>query len=279
MIPRAALIAWSGTRAPWPEENQIEQDLILSRLLIEIASEPLLAEQLAFRGGTCLHKLHLKEHLRYSEDLDFVRTNDEPLLGELYNAIRVIAADIGLSEHRRKFPSEHSDMGTIWFDGEPESGIGIIRIKIETNVNEIEPLGQHIFLPYEVKSAWWSGSADIRTFALEEVLGTKVRALCQRRKGRDLFDLWLGLNHPGVDDAMVARALEHYMGDKVYSYPQFVQHLKTKVGDAEFESDLATLVREIPAGYTDLAALELVRTRIGLQLRNVPGDVPVQVFV
>jgi predicted nucleotidyltransferase component of viral defense system len=56
MIPRASLIAWSS-RAPWPSEDQVEQDLILSRLLVEIASDQLLSNELAFRGGTCLHKL------------------------------------------------------------------------------------------------------------------------------------------------------------------------------------------------------------------------------
>ncbi|MGH2469017.1 MAG: nucleotidyl transferase AbiEii/AbiGii toxin family protein [Chloroflexota bacterium] len=43
-----------------------------------------------------------------------------------------------------------------------------------------------------MKSPWFTGSADVPTFALEELLGTKLRALYQRRKGRDLFDLVLG---------------------------------------------------------------------------------------
>jgi len=55
--------------APWPERRQVEQDLILSRLILEIAADALLGKELAFRGGTCLHKLHLPAALRYSEDL------------------------------------------------------------------------------------------------------------------------------------------------------------------------------------------------------------------
>ena len=44
MIPRASIVAWSAT-APWPSEDQVEQDLIVSRLLVEIAADPHLPQQ------------------------------------------------------------------------------------------------------------------------------------------------------------------------------------------------------------------------------------------
>ena len=72
MISRAQVIEW-GARAPWPTEADIEQDLILSRLMVDIANNDLLGDELTMRGGTCLHKLHLPEPLGYSEDLDYVR--------------------------------------------------------------------------------------------------------------------------------------------------------------------------------------------------------------
>jgi predicted nucleotidyltransferase component of viral defense system len=73
LIPPAYINAWAA-QAPWPNDADIEQDLILSRLMIEIANDDLLGPELAMRGGTCLHKLYLPEPLRYSEDLDYVRT-------------------------------------------------------------------------------------------------------------------------------------------------------------------------------------------------------------
>lgn len=73
MIPAAAVTAWAVARA-WPTPEQVEQDLLLSRAICEIAQHPYLGEELAFRGGTALHKLHLSTPLRYSEDLDYVRT-------------------------------------------------------------------------------------------------------------------------------------------------------------------------------------------------------------
>lgn len=271
MIPRASIIAWSAT-APWPSEDQVEQDLILSRLLVEIADDPLLSEELAFRGGTCLHKLHLKEPQRYSEDLDFVRTSQRPILGEVFDRLRAITERIGLREHRRTFPSKDSDTATMWFDADAESEAATIRVKIETNVAESAPYTQHVFIPFKVNSPWWSGSTEIRTFTVEEILATKVRALCQRRKGRDLFDLWIGLNLPGVDSGEVAAALAHYMQDRIYSYPQLVGHLKTKLGDSDFAADLSGLVRLLPLDYDIADALDLVRRRIGLELRNVPDN-------
>ena len=71
MISLDALNAWRPNH-PWADDEQIEQDLIMTRVAIEIASHPELRDRLAWRGGTCLHKLFLPAALRYSEDLDYV---------------------------------------------------------------------------------------------------------------------------------------------------------------------------------------------------------------
>lgn len=76
MIPRAYITAWRKI-APWSTDAQIEQDLILSRALVEIFSQPILSSQLAFRGGTALHKLFLTPASRYSEDIDLVQVKPE----------------------------------------------------------------------------------------------------------------------------------------------------------------------------------------------------------
>ncbi|MBM4319451.1 MAG: nucleotidyl transferase AbiEii/AbiGii toxin family protein, partial [Deltaproteobacteria bacterium] len=44
-----------------------------------------------------------------------------------------------------------------------------------------------IWLPFRVENPWFSGAADVATYALDELLSTKLRALYQRKKGRDLF--------------------------------------------------------------------------------------------
>ncbi|MGP0100873.1 MAG: nucleotidyl transferase AbiEii/AbiGii toxin family protein [Solirubrobacteraceae bacterium] len=273
MIPQPYITEWSA-QAPWPSDSQIEQDLILSRLIIEIANDELLAQELAFRGGTCLHKLHLARPARYSEDLDYTRTSDEPRIGDCLAALRRIAAEIGLQEARRRFPSHDSDMACIWFRASPEADQGSpISIKIEINVRETVPYRPYVLAPFQVESRWWSGSAEVRTFRAEEILATKLRALYSRRKGRDLFDLWLTLTQLTIDDQLVVDGLAHYMTSHIYSYRQLHANLAEKLANAEFLDDIQNLTRDLH-GYEHRAAAELLMRHLGARLRNAPAGAP-----
>ena len=78
MIPRPYIAKWQE-HAPWREFSQVEQDLIISRALVEIFSDEFLRENLAFRGGTALHKLYLNPASRYSEDIDLVQIKAGPI--------------------------------------------------------------------------------------------------------------------------------------------------------------------------------------------------------
>ena len=72
MIQRAFITEWRA-KAPWALDEQVEQDLILSRALVDLYSEEALQRAVAFRGGTALHKLFLPSPARYSEDIDLVQ--------------------------------------------------------------------------------------------------------------------------------------------------------------------------------------------------------------
>lgn len=78
MIAKPYIAKWQQY-APWKEFAQVEQDLIISRVLVAIFSDDLLREQLAFRGGTALHKLYLHPAPRYSEDVDLVQIKPGPV--------------------------------------------------------------------------------------------------------------------------------------------------------------------------------------------------------
>ena len=88
MIPAQNIVAW-GNLVPWTDVRQIEQELIISRALVEIFSDSMLREALRFRGGTALNKLHFPAPLRYSEDIDFVRTAHGPI-GSVLDQLRVV---------------------------------------------------------------------------------------------------------------------------------------------------------------------------------------------
>lgn len=266
MIPDAFITAWSA-QAPWQYPYQVEQDLILSRLMIEIANDEVLGPELKMRGGTCLYKLHLSEPRRYSEDLDYVRSTHSGIKPYV-EALRGIAAEVGLAVTA---VNSSGPMVHLILDAEATVLPGRIRVKIETNIAETTPYREPITIPYAVMSGWWAGEGDIPTFAAEELLGTKLRALYQRSKGRDLFDHWLFLAGAEVDDAEIVGAFHHYMGDDAFTYPELVGNLRAKLDDAEFRDDLDELVTDGADEYTVEEAGDLLMERLGAHLRNAPA--------
>ena len=133
MIPAQNIVAW-GNLVPWTDARQIEQDLVISRALVEIFSDPMLRKALRFRGGTALNKLHFPAPLRYSEDIDLVRTSHGPI-GPVLDRLRVVLEPwLG----RARF--EQSPVAPKFrFRVEAEDGSGVpIRLKIEINTREVE---------------------------------------------------------------------------------------------------------------------------------------------
>jgi len=256
MIPRVALDAWAQ-QVPWPDQLDVEQDLILARAIVDIADHPLLGSELAFRGGTSIHKLHLSRPWRYSNDLDYVRTTTGPAK-PLMAAIRDVLTGAGLDEARYE---QKSDTVTMRFTANPTAQLGQIRVKVEVNVREVVPCFARHTIPFAVDNPWFRGHADVLTFELDELLGTKLRALHQRRKGRDLFDLWLGLTHLGSDPERIVDAFRHYLArsDVRIAPADFAATLDAKLNHRGFLTDLDTLVATRPRDYTPEAAADLVR--------------------
>jgi predicted nucleotidyltransferase component of viral defense system len=88
MIPESFIEKWRQY-AKWKTPAQVEQDLVISRALADLYNDPHVSEALVFRGGTALNKLFLKPPSRYSEDIDFVQKNAEPI-SRTIDAIREI---------------------------------------------------------------------------------------------------------------------------------------------------------------------------------------------
>ena len=80
-----------------------------------------------------------------------------------------------------------------------------LRLKVEINTREHSAVLAFTKREFRLDSRWHTGRVDITTFELDELLATKLRALYQRRKGRDLFDLANGLD----DKAMPERSWRH----------------------------------------------------------------------
>ena len=130
-----------------------------------------------------------------------------------------------------------------------------LRLKVEINTREHFSVLGYREIPFSVDNAWFFGQADVVTYAPEELLGTKLRALYQRRKGRDLFDLAEAIRRvPGLDPLLVVDCFQRYLAHDgtLISRADFSANLARKLEDAAFTGDLAPL---LTAGNTfDFAA-------------------------
>ncbi len=253
--------------APWPASHQVEQDLIISRVLCELYSDTKIQASLAFRGGTSLQKIFFKQPTRYSEDIDLVQIPKEPI-GEVINAIRKkldswlgkpnVALKTGRVTLRYKFRSEI----------EPQQNM---KLKIETNNAEHFCVLGHRHVPYEVTSSWFSGKAQITTFQIEEIMGTKLRALYQRKKGRDLFDFQKAFEaFPEISDKKVIECFTKYLqhAGHAVSRAEFEMAISEKQLDQKFREDIAALLPEGETFDADSTFSEIQRRLIS----QLPGE-------
>ena len=258
MIPKADIVAWRQV-APWVSDAQVEQDLIISRALVVMFRETSIAEQLAFRGGTALHKLYLNPARRYSEDIDLVQIAPGPIGGTL-DALQDVL-NVFLGEPRR-IQKERSVTLTYRMDSE---GPPVVPLRLKTEINTRE----HFAVlglskqPFHVHSRWFKGECAITIFALEELLATKVRALYQRRKGRDLFDLWYGLTKGNADAVKIVKVFKEYMKAEghVIKGADYMKNIEAKMKHPGFINDVTPL---LPADvdYDTKAAFSLISQEI-----------------
>jgi hypothetical protein len=206
VIPTAFLQAWS-TKAPWPDLRQVEQDLIICRALCDLFNAPALAGKIAFRGGTAIHKLLFKQPLRYSEDIDLVQAHAEPIGGTV-DAIRAALSWLGKCGREQAGHSMH-----LMFKFRPEiNAQATLKLKVEINTRDHASLLGVRRYPFAVENDWYHGTAEIASFEPEELFGTKLRALLQRRRNRDLFDLHQALEQLPLAPEKVIACFDHYLG-------------------------------------------------------------------
>lgn len=265
MIPRDYITEWRA-QAPWVQDIQVEQDLIICRALVDIFSHPLLKDALAFRGGTALYKLHLKPAARYSEDIDLVQIRAEAA-GPMMAALReVLDPWLGRPQWKQ---TEGRVTFVYRFDSEDTPPIRL-KLKVEINSREHFAVYGITRAPFAVSSRWFEGDCQIGTYELDELLGTKLRALYQRKKGRDLFDLATALLNPAVDPPRVIAAFMEYMdrGGHRVTRTLFEQNFAAKLRDPQFTADIGPLLAVAYEWDADAAAAAVSSRLIPL----LPGE-------
>ena len=256
MIPRAHITAWRA-RAPWALDSQVEQDLVICRAILDLFGDELLAREVAFRGGTALHKLHFDTPSRYSEDIDLVQVNAGPI-GPVMDAVRS-RLDPWLGKPQWK---QGEGRMTFLYRFESETlPITRMRLKVETNTREHFCVLGPRRSRFQIDSPWHSGAADVLTYEPEELLGTKLRALYQRRKGRDLFDLSEALARiDGLDVEKVVACFMRYLehdGRRI-TRTEFEANLAAKLDDKVFLSDVPPLLAS-GVSFDPVEAMQRVR--------------------
>lgn len=258
MIPANEIIAWSNV-VPWITDEQIEQDLVICRTLVEIFSNKYLSENLVFRGGTALHKLYLQPQPRYSEDIDLVQKTAGPIK-EIIVQLQKSLSFLGEPTVKQK---ANNNTLVYRFDSESATPVSL-RLKIEINCREHFSVLGYTTKDFSVNTGWFKGSCNIQTYRLEEMIGTKVRALYQRRKGRDLYDLYKALTLANLNIEHVITCYDEYMKFVVDTPPTqklFLQNLELKMKDREFLDDTISLLR-VEEKYDSEKAFELIKTTL-----------------
>ncbi|HNT43355.1 MAG TPA: nucleotidyl transferase AbiEii/AbiGii toxin family protein [Syntrophorhabdaceae bacterium] len=230
---------------------------------MEMFNHPLLSENLAFRGGTALFKLYL-EPLRYSEDIDLVQVHAASI-GPVMDAIQD-KLNPWLGPPKR---SRSEGRVTLIYRAQSEEGLPL-KLKVEINSREHFAVLGFEKRRFDVNSRWFSGSAFISTYHLDELLGTKVRALYQRKKGRDLFDLWTAFRTTDARPERVIHCFLQYMeneGHKV-SRAEFEQNLIEKRDGPHFLDDIGPLV-VAENGWDPDGAMEFALNRLAVL---IPGE-------
>jgi hypothetical protein len=144
-----------------------------------------------------------------------------------------------------------------------------MRLKIEINTDEHFSAFGTRKVEFELQSIWHSGQTMVRTFALDEMLGTKLRALYQRKKGRDLYDLWAGLS---LEEGSAERVMEafqrHLEHAGIYiSRAEFEANLRGKLMDPAFREDILPLLAAGASWDADGAA-HIVQSKL---IARLPG--------
>lgn len=206
-----------------------------------------------------MHKIFLKPQVRYSEDIDLVQMKAEPIKDTI-TAVQKQLDFLGKPVIKQK-----ANNNTLVYRFESEIPPVInLRLKIGINCREHFTVLGYKEIEHKIENSWANGSCKLIAFEAEEMLGTKLRALYQRKKGRDLFDLYHALTNLDLDTNKLIKCYQEYMAlsvDKPPTQKQFLRNMEEKLEDPDFEGDIFALLRP-GVEYNQAKAYELIKTEL-----------------
>jgi predicted nucleotidyltransferase component of viral defense system len=268
---------------PWPNMRQVEQDLLLCRSMDALFKDDFLSSQVSMRGGTLLHKVHLAPASRYSEDIDLVVHGDRPenhirkainrvlkdILGEPANSTW---EDVKLAVRNAVRPSR---ILRLIYRVPSVSGGEPLEIVVEANVTERKSHLAIVRFPFQFQFRNEDISSMVNGYDIHEMLGTKMRALFQRKRGRDLFDLYWALTMPNtkVEPEKIIGSFLYYMEQEgtTAGREEFVAILESYLMDHGFLKDMEPLLRTGIQYDPQLAGVYLIENLLSLLPHKTPA--------
>lgn len=237
MIPEDFIKSWL-VKTNLQIDAQAEQDMIISRALVCLYNDDDIKNSLVFRGGTALNKLFLKPPARYSEDIDLVQIKPGPI-GLTIDKIREL-----LNPWLGNMKWRITERGAKLIYHYQSVNGSIAKLKIEINTTEHFQVLPLQYEPFSFKSNWFEGSCEVVIYQLAELMATKLRALYQRRKGRDLFDVWYVFKNNLIDVKQVLDIFQKYCikDEIIISKDLFLQNMELKKLNEDFKVDMKTLL-------------------------------------
>jgi predicted nucleotidyltransferase component of viral defense system len=243
------------------DANVVEKDYVIGWVLAGISNHTELASSWMFKGGTCLKKCYFETY-RFSEDLDFTVVNPDYFNVEfLTNAFHEISEwlyettgieipkDTILFEVYQNPRGGISAEGRIGYRGPMQRRGDPARIKLDLTVDEVvvlDPAIRQVHHPYSDRPR---DGIQIQCYCFEEVFAEKIRALAQRERPRDLYDVVHLYRHDELrpDRALVLSTLTEKCTFKGLSVPT-MNTLENRAERAELESEWENmLAHQLPA--------------------------------
>lgn len=221
-----------------------EIDLRLTDMLRKIYSDAFLSSRLYLKGGTAINKLYLQKIARLSVDLDFnsIGTKEQVLAerGDVRNRIISMLND---QDHGYFIKKKNAyELTTIKAGYTPLFGKTRQYMKVE--ISNIERFPVLCPVVREVKIPVSKDVIKINTYAVEEIMATKLRALYERLKGRDVYDLYF-LSSFDFDKTIVRKLLLYYFyrSKKIFNPNLFFKSIKGKFMSKKYVDDVSGFVK------------------------------------
>lgn len=242
-LSKGRLIVWADTIGI-PNLALAEHDLRLTHALAGLYAAPALKDVLAFKGGTALNKIYFGKFSRLSVDLDFNLIGPpREVVKQGAPARKAIEAVLREQDPGYEFKfSYRAEQTTLIARYEPQSGGARQPLKIELSMRESVPI-MGLF-EKDIPSPDEGSPIKVKTYSIDELLSTKIRALYDRKKGRDIFDLdcarLLKLDRPAIRKLVY---YYFYRSGKIFNWNVLRANLAAKASDKRFGDDIKPFLR------------------------------------